>query len=75
MDDDSKRMTSETIVKLRTLAHDLSNSIENVMQASYMMAQSQLDEPNQKWLNVVNSAAREAAEINRQIREILRSQS
>lgn len=75
MEDDSKKIASETVTRLRTLAHDLSNSIENVMQASYLMAQSKLEDHNQKWLAMIDSAAREAAEINREIREILRSMS
>jgi signal transduction histidine kinase len=75
MEGDSKKMPSETVTKLRALAHDLSNSIENVMQASYLMGQSKLDDQNQKWLELIDKAAREAAEINREIREILRSHS
>ena len=73
-DDSKKKMASETVARLRTLAHDLSNSIENVMQASYLMAQSKLDDNNQRWLKMIDAAAQDAAKINREIREILRSQ-
>jgi signal transduction histidine kinase len=68
-------MSQETNTKLRTLAHDLSNSIETIMQASYLLAQSNLDDPSKKWLELIDNATREAARINREIREILRSQS
>jgi hypothetical protein len=68
-------MDSDTIARLRILAHDLSNAIENVMQASYLMSQSGLDDANQKWRRLIDSAANDAARINREIREILRSQS
>ena len=68
-------MDKETVAKLRVLAHDLSNSIENVMQASYLLAQSELDDAHKKWLKMIDTAAHEAAKINREIREILRSQS
>jgi hypothetical protein len=74
METDPSKMASETVVRLRLLAHDLSNAIENVMQASYLLAQSQLDDNNQKWLKMIDTAAQEAAWINREIREILRSQ-
>ena len=74
MEDESKKMASENVAKLRKLAHDLSNSIENVMQASYLLAQSKLDENNQKWLKRIDTAAQDAARINREIREILRSE-
>lgn len=75
MEDVYGNMDKETVTKLRVLAHDLSNSIENVMQASYLLAQSELDEAHQKWLKMIDTAAQEAAKINREIREILRSQS
>jgi len=75
MADEVEKMPNDTVSRLRTLAHDLSNSIETVVQASYLMAQSKLDENNQKWLQLIDTAAQEAARINREIREILRSQS
>lgn len=68
-------MSQETNTKLRSLAHDLSNSIETIMQASYLLAQSNLDDTSKKWLELIDNATREAARINREIREILRSQS
>ena len=71
----SSNLQSETVTKLRTLAHDLSNSIETVMQASYLLAQAKLEEPNKKWLDLIDKATQDAARINREIRDILRSQS
>lgn len=67
-------MASDTVARLRILAHDLSNAIENVMQASYLLAQTELDDNDKKWLQMIDTAAQEAAKINREIREILRSQ-
>jgi nitrogen-specific signal transduction histidine kinase len=61
--------------ELRTLAHDLSNSIETIMQATYLLSQSKVDEADRKWLNLIDQATRDAAKINRQIREVLRSHS
>ena len=61
--------------QLRSLAHDLSNSIETIMQASYLLAQAKLDDTNKKWVELIDTASRDAARINRDIREILRSQS
>jgi hypothetical protein len=68
-------MASEVVMRLRSLAHDLSNSIETVMQASYLLAQAKLDDTNKKWVELIDNATRDAARINREIREILRSQS
>jgi signal transduction histidine kinase len=61
--------------QLRTLAHDLSNSIETIMQATYLLGQAKLDDTNNKWVGLIDSASRDAARINREIRDVLRSQS
>lgn len=66
--------TPETVAKLRTLSHDLSNYIETIMQASYLLAQAKLDDNNKKWLELIDKASQDAARINREIREILRAQ-
>ncbi len=72
---EAAKMSPEVNTKLRSLAHDLSNSIETVMQASYLLAQAKLDDTNKKWLELIDNASRDAARINREIRELLRSQS
>ena len=72
--DEGKKLQSEVVVKMRSLSHDLSNYIETIMQASYLLGQAQLDDTNKKWLEMVDKAAQDAAKVNREIREILRSQ-
>jgi len=69
------KIPPELSAKLRALAHDLSNSIETIMQASYLLTQAKLDDTSKKWVSLVDSATRDAARINREIREILRSHS
>lgn len=66
-------MTPEVNKQLRTLAHDLSNSLETIMQASYLLNQSPLDEGSKRWADMIDAAVRDAARINREIREILRA--
>lgn len=70
-----KAIQEETIAQMRTLAHDLSNSIETVMQASYLLAQASLDDTNKRWVELIDKAARDAARINRELRDILRAHS
>lgn len=67
------RIPPEVNTKLRALAHDLSNSIETILQASYLLAQCKLEEDPKKWSDLIDQASRDAARINREIREILRS--
>lgn len=73
--DSPAHIPPEICKQLRTLAHDLSNAIETVMQASYLLGQAKLDDANKKWLSLIDQATRDAARINREIRDILRSQS
>ncbi len=73
---ETTKIPLELSKQLRTLAHDLSNSIETIMQASYLLGQAAgLDATNKKWVELIDNAARDAARINREIREILRSNS
>jgi hypothetical protein len=71
----TSKIPSDISTELRRLAHDLSNSLETIMQASYLLGQSKLDETSKRWANLIDSATRDAARINREVREILRSRS
>jgi uncharacterized protein Yka (UPF0111/DUF47 family) len=71
----STKMAPEVITKLRSLAHDLSNSIETIMQASYLLTQTEMNQESKRWVELIDNASREAARINREIREVLRAQS
>lgn len=66
---------NEINTQLRNLAHDLSNAIETIMQATYLLSQAQMDENAKKWLELIDKASRDAAKINRDIREHLRAQT
>lgn len=67
------KIPAEINTKLRSLAHDLSNSVETIMQASYLLAQSNLDENSRKWADLIDKASRDCAKINRDIRDILKA--
>jgi signal transduction histidine kinase len=67
------KIPPEINTKLRALAHDLSNSIETIMQASYLLAQVKLEDDAKKWADLVDKAGRDCARINREIRDILRA--
>jgi len=67
------KIPAEINTKLRSLAHDLSNSVETIMQASYLLAQLSLDENAKKWTDLIDKASRDCAKINRDIRDILKA--
>ena len=70
-----KDLPPEMISRLRSLAHDLSNSIETIMQASYLLSELSLEPDAKKWVHLIEDAAQDAAHVNREIREVLRTQS
>jgi hypothetical protein len=61
--------------ELRALAHDLSNSLETILQATYLVSQTDLPDNTRRWMEMLDQASQEAVQINRKLREILRSQS
>jgi hypothetical protein len=69
----SAKIPAEVNSKLRTLAHDLSNSIETILQASYLLAHMKLEPDAKKWADLVDKAGRDCAKINREIRDVLRA--
>ena len=71
----AEKSPAEINAELRTLAHDLSNAIETIMQATYLLGTAKIDENGQKWLELIDKASRDAARINRDIREHLRAQT
>lgn len=70
----STKLPPQVASRLRELAHDLSNCIETIMQASYLLGQSKLEPHTKKWVELIEEAAEDAAHINRQIREVLRGE-
>jgi signal transduction histidine kinase len=70
----AKKPTDDASARLRHLAHDLSNSLETILQASYLLAQTRLDTKGKKWQQTIETAAQDAARINRGIRELLRGE-
>ena len=76
-----RKVTTETkdekdeISRIRGLSHDLSNSLEAILQASYLLSQSKLSDDVKRWVQVIDSSSQDAASLNREIRKLLRSLS
>jgi nitrogen-specific signal transduction histidine kinase len=65
----------DDVSELRVLAHDLSNSLEAILQASYLLGQAKLDESSRRWAELIDLSSQQAARINREIRKHLRALS
>lgn len=75
MADVEKKIPADVVKELRVLAHDLSNALEAVVQATYLARQAKPPENTRRWLEVIDKSSQEAAQLNQKLREILRSQS
>jgi hypothetical protein len=71
---DHQTLPPDITRSLRALAHDLSNALETIMQACYLLGQGPLREEDRKWLDLIDNASQDAARINRAIREVLRGE-
>jgi hypothetical protein len=71
----SEKIPVELAKELRALAHDLSNSLETIVQATYLMSQAGPPETTRRWVELIDQASQDAVRINQRLRELLRSQS
>jgi DNA-binding MarR family transcriptional regulator len=69
------KIPAELAKELRTLAHDLSNSLETIVQATYLISQSGPPDNIRRWVELTDQASQEAVKINQKLRQLLRSQS
>jgi hypothetical protein len=71
----SDKIPAEVAKELRTLAHDLSNALETIVQATYLVSQNKPPENSRRWVEMIDQASRDAMKINIRLRQVLRSQS
>ncbi|MGA9475306.1 MAG: hypothetical protein WBV36_22770 [Terriglobales bacterium] len=71
----AEKIPPEVARELRTLAHDLSNSLETIIQATYLIAQSGPPENLRRWVELIDQASQDAVKINNKLREIMRAHS
>jgi len=69
------RISPEITRELRSLSHDLSNALETIVQATYLLTQAELPGSARRWLEMMDQASQEAVSLNRRLREILRAQN
>lgn len=75
MGNTSDKIPPELAKELRTLAHDLSNALETIVQATYLITQAGPPENSRRWVELIDQASQDAVRINQKLRQILRSQS
>ena len=71
----SDQIPAEVAKELRMLAHDLSNALETIVQATYLISQASPPENLRRWVELIDQASQDAVKINHKLRQVLRSQS
>lgn len=62
----------ELALEIRRIAHDLSNSLEIIVQTSYLLSMAELKEPATEWLRMLDSGVSKALDLNLQLREYVK---
>jgi hypothetical protein len=75
MENASDKIPADLAKELRKLAHDLSNALETIVQATYLISQAGPPENSRRWVEMIDQASVEAVRINQKLRQILRDQS
>lgn len=66
---------AEVSTELRRLMHDLSNALEIVLQAGYLLTTAEIAPPAGDWVGMLDTGAQQALSVHRQLREYIRMNS
>ena len=61
----------EQAKEIRRLSHDLSNALEIIVQANYLLSAISHDESAKQWIHLLDNGVLQAADINRNLREYI----
>jgi hypothetical protein len=62
---------AEQAKEIRRLSHDLSNALEIIVQANYLLNAAAQDESAKQWIQLLDNGVLQAAGINRALREYI----
>ncbi len=66
------KIPEEVAVEIRSLAHDLSNALEIIVQTSYLLGTVELKEPASDWLRLLESGVQKAMNLNLELRTCIK---
>jgi hypothetical protein len=66
------KIPEDLAVEMRTLAHDLSNALEIIVQTSYLLGTVELKEPASDWLRMLDNGVQKALELNLALRTYIK---
>jgi hypothetical protein len=62
---------TEQAKEIRRLSHDLSNALEIIVQANYLLGAMSQDESAKQWIQLLDNGVIQAAEVNRNLRDYI----
>lgn len=65
----------ELSTEIRRLMHDLSNALEIVLQAGYLLTTADTEEPVKEWIGLLDGGAQQALKVHQQLRDYIRIHS
>ncbi|MHB1936414.1 MAG: hypothetical protein ACYCOR_07490 [Acidobacteriaceae bacterium] len=65
----------ELSTEIRRLMHDLSNALEIVLQAGYLLTTADTEGPVKEWIGLLDGGAQQALKVHQQLREYIRAHS
>lgn len=68
----NQAIPEDLALEIRRLAHDLSNSLEIIVQTSYLLSMAELKPPADDWLRMLDSGVQKALGINQELREYIK---
>jgi hypothetical protein len=71
MTPNSPAIPAEQAKEIRRLSHDLSNALEIIVQASYLLGTASQDASAKQWAALLDSGVAQAAEVNRVLRDYI----
>ncbi len=69
----SALIPEEHVRAIRTLAHDLSNALEIIVQTSYLLGTTNLQQPASDWHRLLEQGVQKAVTQNQNLREYIKA--
>jgi hypothetical protein len=73
--DGSPGISEEIALEIRRLAHELSNSLEVIVQTSYLLGTLELPKSGNEWLKMLDNGVNKSLEINLELRKYIKAQT
>jgi uncharacterized protein (DUF1778 family) len=61
--------------EVRRITHDMNNALEIIVQASYLVNTTALSDQAREWMKLLDQGVQQATELNRLMREFVRTRS